>query len=132
MARLFLLLGAINGFLTVALGAFGAHALRGAVEPKLYTAFQTGIQYHGLHALALLIIGLLALRLTTPLISRSGWMMLTGILLFSGSLYLMALTGIRSLGIITPIGGIAFLSGWSMLILALLRTPNSLLHSNRQ
>ncbi|MES9899323.1 MAG: DUF423 domain-containing protein [Sedimenticola sp.] len=123
MTRLFLFLGAINGFLTVALGAFGAHMLRGEIEPRLYEAFQTGVEYQGIHALVLLFIGMLAEKMTTPWINRSGWLILTGITLFSGSLYLMALTGVSALGIITPIGGISFLLGWLALAFAVLKLP---------
>ncbi|MEJ1296239.1 MAG: DUF423 domain-containing protein [Candidatus Sedimenticola sp. (ex Thyasira tokunagai)] len=123
MTRLFTLFGAINGFLTVALGAFGAHMLRGEIEPRLYAAFQTGVEYQGIHALALLFIGMLAEKTTTPWINRSGWLILTGITLFSGSLYLMALTGVGTLGMITPIGGISLLFGWLALAFAALNLP---------
>ncbi|MCG8427103.1 MAG: DUF423 domain-containing protein [Chromatiales bacterium] len=112
MSRTFLLIGAINGFLTVAIGAFGAHALRGHIEGYYYDVFQTGVQYQGLHALALLIGGLLCLHHTSAWVKGAGWLFLAGIVLFSGSLYLLALTGSRPWGIITPIGGLCFLAGW--------------------
>lgn len=121
MARIFLLFGAINGFLAVALGAFGAHALRERIAADLYTAFQTGVHYHGLHALALLCVGLLALHHPSPWLMRCGWLLLLGILLFSVSLYLLAITGMRVFGIITPFGGIALLLGWLSLVIAIWR-----------
>ena len=122
-ARVFLLLGAVNAFLAVALGAFGAHGLRGQIDPSLLSAFETGVQYHGLHALGLLCIGLLTRSHTSSWLAASGWLLTSGILLFSGSLYLMALTGTRALGIITPVGGIALLAGWLALARAVWRLP---------
>ena len=119
MARIFLLLGACNGFLTVALGAFGAHALRDRIATDLYAAFQTGVHYHGLHSLALLCTGLLALHYPSPWIKRGGWLLLLGMLLFSVSLYLLTITGIRMFGIITPFGGIVLLMAWLSLVIAI-------------
>ena len=121
MPRLFLLLGAVNGFLTVALGAFAAHALKPRLEPALYTVFQTGVDYQGLHSGALLAVGLLALHCRSRWLDWSGILFTLGTLLFSGSLYLLATLGARELGLITPFGGIALLLGWSLLIVALLR-----------
>jgi len=121
MARLLLITGACNGFLTVALGAFAAHALRPRVAPDLYTVFQTGVEYHSIHALALLALGNLALHHPSRALHWSGGLMSAGILLFCGSLYLVALTGSRSLGIITPFGGGALLLGWLSLIVAIWR-----------
>ena len=118
MARLFQILGALNGFLTVALGAFGAHAIRGQVNDYHYDVFQTAVQYQGLHTLALLAVGLLALHIQSPWLKRAGWLFFAGIILFSGSLYLLATVGSRPLGIITPIGGLAFLLGWTCLLIA--------------
>jgi uncharacterized membrane protein YgdD (TMEM256/DUF423 family) len=125
MSRRFLLLGAINGFLTVLLGAFGAHDLRSRIPDDLYSAFQTGVHYQGVHSLLLLIIGLLGLHHASSWLHRSGWLIQAGILLFSGSLYLLALTGTRTLGILTPAGGIVLLAGWLCLILAARRVPTS-------
>jgi len=114
---------ALSGFLTVALGAFGAHALRETVPPELMAAYQTGIQYQGLHSIAVLVIGLLLLQLpVSSWIKRSGWLMLLGIVLFSGSLYLMAISGIKPLGMITPFGGLCLLAGWLSLIVGLIKT----------
>ncbi|MET0118049.1 MAG: DUF423 domain-containing protein [Sedimenticola sp.] len=118
MSSMFLILGAINGFLTVALGAFGAHAIRGQVSDYHYDVFQTAVQYQGLHAIALLAVGLLALHLDSRWLKRAGWSFFAGIVLFSGSLYLLATVGARPLGMITPIGGLAFLAGWGSLLIA--------------
>ena len=117
--RLFLVLGAINGLLTVALGAFGAHALKRVVDEQGLAWWQTAVHYHGLHALALLAVGLLALHLAPSRALRTaGWSFLVGITLFCGSLYLMALTGVRGLGAVTPLGGVAFLVAWTALAVA--------------
>lgn len=115
---MFLLIGALNGFLAVALGAFGAHALRLRITPDLYTVFQTGVQYHSIHALAVLALGILALHHPSRMLQWSGWLMSAGILLFCGSLYLIALFGYKSLGIVTPFGGAALLLAWLALSIA--------------
>lgn len=112
MSRLFLLLGGLNSFLTVALGAFGAHAIQPHLSEKLYTVYQTSIHYHGIHALGLVLIGIIVGAHSSRWLKMSGWLLFVGILLFCGSLYALALTGIRGLGIITPFGGVAFLLGW--------------------
>lgn len=117
-ARPWLLLGALNGLLTVALGAFGAHVLKTRVIPDLLAVYQTGIHYHGIHALALLAVGLLALYRPCRALTIAGISFTLGILLFSGSLYLLAITGVRGLGAVTPIGGIAFVGGWATLAFA--------------
>ena len=117
--KLFIILGAINAFLAVAFGAFGAHGLEGKLEPKYLEIWKTGVTYQMFHALGLLVIGILAGKLpSSSLISTSGWLMVTGILLFSGSLYVLSLTKISILGAITPFGGVAFLAAWILLILA--------------
>lgn len=114
--KLFIVLGSLNAFLGVALGAFGAHGLKARVSPELLTVWQTGVLYHLVHALALLLIGILCqLMPDVPLVRTSGWTLQLGILLFSGSLYVMVLTGMRGLGMITPLGGVAFLLGWLLL-----------------
>ncbi|MCB9067532.1 MAG: DUF423 domain-containing protein [Calditrichae bacterium] len=119
MAKTFIILGSINMFLTVALGAFGAHGLKGRLSADLMAVYQTAVQYHGMHALGLLLIGIIAHWLgQSALINWAGWLLLTGIVLFSGSLYTMSFTGIRMLGAITPFGGVAFLAGWLLLALA--------------
>jgi uncharacterized membrane protein YgdD (TMEM256/DUF423 family) len=115
--RLWLTIGATCGLVTVALGAFGAHGLRGHVSPDLLANWGTATDYLGLHAIAILACGLWLLqRPADRLVHRAAVAFLVGILLFSGSLYAMALTGQRSLGMITPIGGLLMLAGWSLLI----------------
>ncbi|WP_177420859.1 DUF423 domain-containing protein [endosymbiont of Lamellibrachia barhami] len=118
MARNFLFIGAVSGCLTVVIGAFGAHSLKELVTPEMLLVFQKGVNYQGLHSLALLVVGLLALHTRSTALTISGWSFITGILLFSGSLYLLALTGVNPWGMITPIGGTAFIVGWISLALA--------------
>jgi len=113
--RHFVVLGAVNGFLAVAFGAFAAHALKNLLSTGLLEVFQTGVEYQALHALALLVVGLLGRDGHSRSLNLSGWAFATGILLFSGSLYLLALTDTRWLGAITPLGGTAFLIGWGSL-----------------
>ncbi|MFO1316481.1 MAG: DUF423 domain-containing protein [Burkholderiales bacterium] len=115
-ARLALVLGAVAMFVAVAAGAFGAHALKGRLSPEMAAVWQTAVQYQAWHALALLGAG--ALRLHWP--DRRGIglacaLFAAGIVLFSGSLYVLALTGVRGLGAVTPFGGVAFLAGWAVL-----------------
>ncbi len=116
MPKTFLMLGAINAFLCVAFGAFGAHGLKQRLSVDMLAVYQTGVQYHFYHALGLIVVGLVLLHLpkSRPVV-LSGWLMLTGIVLFSVSLYVLSLTGIRGLGMITPFGGVAFLSAWALL-----------------
>ena len=116
MPRTFLMLGAINAFLCVAFGAFGAHGLKQRLSVDMLAVYQTGVQYHFYHALGLIAVGLVLLHLpkSRPVV-LSGWLMLTGIVLFSVSLYALSLTGIRALGMVTPFGGVAFLSAWALL-----------------
>lgn len=125
MNNLFLILGSINGFIAVTLGAFAAHGLKNSLTPDLLTTFQTGVQYHMYHALALFGVGLLALYYPNQTTVRiSGYLFVLGILLFSGSLYILALSGIRWLGAITPLGGVAFLAGWALLAWSMFRIQN--------
>ena len=118
MDRTFLLVGALAGFLAVTFGAFGAHALRERLSPEMLAVFETGVRYHMYHALALLLVSAMMPRLGGWLVVSSGWLFTAGIVLFSGSLYLLALTGVTMLGAITPIGGLAFLAGWACLAIA--------------
>ena len=118
MDKTFLLIGALAGFAGVALGAFGAHALRSRLSPEMLVVFETGVRYQMYHAFAILIVALILARRGGWMISASGWFFTAGIVLFSGSLYLLALTGVTLLGAITPIGGLAFLIGWACLALA--------------
>ncbi|MCB1648931.1 MAG: DUF423 domain-containing protein [Pseudomonadales bacterium] len=123
MNHLFLVLAGINGFIAVSLGAFAAHGLKNALSPDLLATFQTGVQYHMYHALALLGVGVLALHFPAQtLLKAAGFLFLAGIVLFSGSLYVLALSGIRWLGAITPLGGVAFLAGWALLAWSMLRS----------
>jgi uncharacterized membrane protein YgdD (TMEM256/DUF423 family) len=115
MDRTFLLIGALAGFLAVAFGAFGAHALRSRLSPDMLAVFETGVRYQMYHALALLLVAVAAARFGGWMVSAAGWLFTAGILLFSGSLYALALTGVTTLGAITPIGGLAFLVGWALL-----------------
>ena len=124
----FVPLGAALAFLGIALGAFGAHAIRDAIPPDRLAVYQTGVQYHQLPALALVLVGLLRDRLPTPmrrLVSVSGWLFVVGIVVFAGSLYALALSGVRALGAITPLGGLCFLSGWALLTIIAARQHNA-------
>jgi uncharacterized membrane protein YgdD (TMEM256/DUF423 family) len=116
--RILVIVGSLNMLLAVALGAFGAHGLKSRVSAEMLTVWQTAVLYHLAHALGLLLVGLLALHLP---VKAAGWTLLAGIVLFSGSLYLMVLSGYRPLGAITPLGGVAFLAGWLLLALTALR-----------
>ena len=107
--------GAINMFIAVAAGAFGAHALKQSLSPEMLAIWQTAVHYQMVHALGLIAIALLMPRFDQVMLKRAGIAMLIGILIFSGSLYALALSGIRILGAITPIGGLAFLLAWVML-----------------
>jgi uncharacterized membrane protein YgdD (TMEM256/DUF423 family) len=118
MDKTFLLVGALAGFLAVALGAFGAHALRARLSPEMLAVFETGVRYQMYHALAIMVVGLIAARLDGWLIRTAGWSFATGIVLFSGSLYVLALSGITIFGAVTPFGGLAFLLGWGLLVVA--------------
>lgn len=118
MTRLFLFWGAVNAALAVAMGAFGAHGLKQSIEPALLAVYQTGAQYHLFHALGLLLVGVIARARGDRLLAVSGWMLLAGMVLFSGSLYLLAITGERWLGAITPLGGTAFILAWLLLAVA--------------
>ncbi|RYZ34948.1 MAG: DUF423 domain-containing protein [Myxococcaceae bacterium] len=120
--RWWLVVGAVNAFLSVAAGAFGAHALRARLPQDLQVVFETGARYHMYHALALVAVGLLGVTRPSALLSASGWAMLAGIVLFSGSLYALALSGVRVLGAITPLGGLGFLAGWVLFAVAAWRT----------
>lgn len=118
MVRLWLLLSAFAGFTGVALGAFAAHGLKSKLSAEYLAVFQTGTHYQLIHALALFGVGLLALHAPGRLVNLAGGLFVMGILLFSGSLYLLTLSGVTKLGIVTPFGGLAFLGGWLCLGLA--------------
>jgi uncharacterized membrane protein YgdD (TMEM256/DUF423 family) len=121
----FLLMGAISAFIGVAAGAFGAHALEARLPADLLAVYQTGVRYELVHALALLFVGLAADRWPGAGWGRAGWMYVAGTVLFSGSLYALALTGVRGLGAITPLGGLCFLSGWVFAAVAAVRSSSA-------
>jgi uncharacterized membrane protein YgdD (TMEM256/DUF423 family) len=118
MHRNFLLIGAIFGFLGVALGAFGAHGLKSRLSPEMLAIFETGVRYQMYHVFALLIVAA-AIGHAGParLLILAGWCFIAGTLIFSGSLYVLALTGVTTWGAVTPIGGLGFLVGWACLAL---------------
>ena len=116
MDRTFLRIGALAGFIGVAFGAFGAHALRGRLSSEMLAVFETGVRYQMYHAFAVLIVALATARFDGWLVRAAGWSFTAGIVLFSGSLYALALTGVTTLGAITPLGGLAFLVGWALLL----------------
>lgn len=118
MDRIFAALGAASGFVAVGAGAFGAHALKARLTPELLAVFDTGARYQMVHALALLAVAWAVTRWPGRAAVASGWCFVAGTLLFSGSLYLLALTGMRGLGVITPVGGVLLLGGWLLLALA--------------
>lgn len=116
MAKFFITLASLSGMLAVVFGAFGAHALRGRLDEYALGVFTTAVQYHFYHSLALLAVGIIALsQPQTVLLKSSGWLFTIGILVFCGSLYLLSISGVRWLGAITPLGGLAFIGGWACL-----------------
>jgi uncharacterized membrane protein YgdD (TMEM256/DUF423 family) len=122
MEKTFLLLASIFSGLAVALGAFGAHALESRMSAELLTTFEVGVRYHFYHALALLgVVAVISRWPESGLAVWAGWLFVIGILIFSGSLYILAFTGVRWLGAITPIGGVAFIAGWVCLVWVALR-----------
>jgi uncharacterized membrane protein YgdD (TMEM256/DUF423 family) len=123
MDRLFMALGSLSALIAVAAGAFGAHALRARLSPEYLAVFETAARYQMYHALALLAVAWAVTRWPGPLAVWAGWLFVTGTVLFSGSLYILALTGTRWWGAVTPLGGVAFLAGWLCLALAALRMP---------
>ena len=122
MDRTFFVLGAVSAFVAVMLGAFAAHGLKGKLPPDLFDVFEVGARYHMYHALALLGTAWAVTRWPGPAATTAGWLFVAGTVLFSGSLYALAVTGIRPLGAITPLGGVCFLAGWIALVVAAVRT----------
>lgn len=121
MDRTFFVLGAVLAALGVAAGAFGAHALRARLSPEMLGVFETGVRYHLIHALGLLAVAWAAMRWPGTATNAAGWLFVAGTALFSGSLYALTLSGIRALGAITPLGGVAFIAGWLTLAWAALK-----------
>jgi uncharacterized membrane protein YgdD (TMEM256/DUF423 family) len=116
MAKLFITLASLSGMFAVIFGAFGAHALKGKLDDQAIKIFETAVQYHFYHSFALLMVGVIALsQPQAVLLKSSGWLFVVGILVFSGSLYFLSLTGVRWLGAITPLGGLALIAGWACL-----------------
>jgi uncharacterized membrane protein YgdD (TMEM256/DUF423 family) len=123
-AKLFVALGSIAALAAVLIGAFGAHALKARIAPDLMPVYKTGVEYHFYHALGLILVGLAAFHLPeSGYLKGAGWAMLAGIALFSGSLYLLALTGLRWFGAITPVGGMAFIVAWALFAAAVVKAP---------
>jgi uncharacterized membrane protein YgdD (TMEM256/DUF423 family) len=122
-ARLFIVAGCVAAMLAVAAGAFGAHALKAHLPPDMLAVFKTGVEYHYYHAFGLLLIGLAALHLPeSSYLRAAGWVMLVGIVLFSGSLYLLVLSGATWLGALTPLGGLCFIVAWALFAGAFFRS----------
>ena len=122
MDRTFLLVGSVLGFLGVAFGAFGAHALKTRLSPDMLAVFETAVRYQMYHVFALLIVAAAIGHIgSSRLLALAGWFFFAGIVLFSGSLYALALTGVGILGIVTPLGGLCFLIGWASLAVFAIR-----------
>jgi uncharacterized membrane protein YgdD (TMEM256/DUF423 family) len=113
MERTFVVLGAGSAFIAVAAGAFGAHGLKGTLGADMLAVFEVGVRYQMVHALALIAVAWLQSRWPSALVTASGWLFVIGTVLFSGSLYMLSVSGVRGLGAITPFGGVAFLAGWA-------------------
>lgn len=116
MDRLFFCIGAFSGFLGVLLGAFGAHLLKQRLDPEMLGVFEVGVRYQMYHAFALIVLAWVLPQWAGPAGMMAGWFFIAGTVIFSGSLYLLSITGVRWLGAITPVGGLAFLVGWICLI----------------
>ena len=124
-AQPILIAGAVLAFLGVALGAFGAHALKAYLAADMLALYQTGVQYHLAHALGIMLIGILAQMLPeSKWLPVAGWTMVAGVVVFSGSLYALSVTGMRMLGAITPLGGIALLAAWLMVAIGVAKAGN--------
>lgn len=125
MRKLFLVVAALSGFVTVALGAFAAHGLEGKISEDAISVWEKGVQYQMFHTLALIGVGLLAYKFERPSLDWSGWFFIIGMILFSGSLYTYALTGTTFFALVTPFGGVAFLIGWILLGYAVVKHVNN-------
>ena len=124
-AKVFLILGGFNAALVVLFGAFGAHALKARLPADMLAVYQTGVHYHLFHALGLIAVGLVATQIpASAYLKWSGWLMLAGIVLFSGSLYVLSVSGLRWLGMVTPFGGLAFIFSWTLFVIAVLKASS--------
>ena len=121
MDRTFFVLGALGALFGVTLGAFGSHALRGQLEPTMLAVFETGVRYQMYHAFGLMAAAWVCSRWPGRAARAAGWLFVAGIVVFSGSLYALSLSGLRAFGAVTPIGGLAQLAGWACLIAAVWR-----------
>ncbi|MCG6879893.1 MAG: DUF423 domain-containing protein [Deltaproteobacteria bacterium] len=122
MERIFLFLGALSAFIGVAAGAFGAHGLKGRISTEMLAVFEVGVRYQMYHAFALIITAWVQTKWPSFMVIAAGWCFAIGTILFSGSLYLLSLSGTKWLGAITPVGGLAFLAAWALLALGVLKT----------
>jgi len=116
-----LISGAVFMALGVLLGAFGAHALKNILSPEMLAVYKTGVEYQFYHALGLLLIGLIGFHIKSKYLSWAGLFITIGIILFSGSLYVLTLSGIKAIGAITPVGGLSFVAGWASLLIGILK-----------
>lgn len=123
MDRLFFVVGCLSAAVAVTLGAFGAHGLRGRLVPDMLMTFEIGVRYQTYHALGLLAVGLALSRWPSSALALAGWLFIAGTVVFSGSLYVLALSGQRWLGAVTPVGGAAFIAGWIVLAWAVWARP---------
>ena len=123
MVKMFAILGSLSALAGVALGAFAAHALKDKLPPDLFNVFEVGVRYQLYHALGLFVVAWAAAQFPSTAASMTGWLFVAGTVMFSGSLYALALSGVRALGAITPLGGVAFIGGWVALAIAVLRAP---------
>jgi len=118
MSRIIITVASVMLALAVAIGAFGAHGLKAHLTPEMLQTYKTGVEYHFYHALGLLLVGVLSVSMPSNLLNWSTFLLALGIILFSGSLYVLAISGIKWLGAITPLGGLSFIAGWIFLFLA--------------
>jgi uncharacterized membrane protein YgdD (TMEM256/DUF423 family) len=132
MQSIFLFFGAFSALIGVGMGAFGAHGLKNVISPEMLAVYQTGVNYQMWHALGLIGIALLRRHeAESRLLNWAGWLMLIGIVLFSGSLYLLAVMDVKQLGMITPFGGVSFLIAWLLLAVYASRKPQASRYSSR-
>ena len=123
MPRIFFIIAACSAFIAVAAGAFGAHGLRGKLDPDLLAVFEIAVRYQMVHALALIGVSFAGTQWPGQFINAGGWLLVIGSIFFSGSLYLLSLTGLKGLGAITPVGGVLLLAGWLCLAVGALKLP---------